>query len=159
MIKGTQYTCPKIRCSWNGKITLLNTLIYSHVIAILLISDKQYMQYFNFDTTRSESGRTRVHHVPKKLLWLISLAFGAVLVVLLVIAIYFGVKRNTGNRTINDVSTLLTTNASLLRTTTSNGIVIVSTPSPSIARVPDNLQQLSYHLTITPDLTNKTFTG
>lgn len=117
------------------------------------------MENVTVDTSNSLLARTNVYHVSKRLLWLVLLVLGVVLTVLLVLTIYFGVKQNDQNRTIDNFITLLTTNATLIGTTTSNGIVNLTTPSPPIARVPNHLQQLSYHLTITPNLTNRTFTG
>lgn len=117
------------------------------------------MQNLDFDTSSSKLVPTSVYHVSKKLVWLVLLVLGSLLTVLLILTIYFGVKQNTQSRTGNTVLTLSTTSASLLGTTTSKGTTTVSTPLPPIARVPDDLQQLSYQLTITPHLANKTFTG
>jgi hypothetical protein len=74
----------------------------------------------------------------------------AILIVLLVLTIYFGV---------NQKSKTLTSTIHPFETTTSNAVTTTMPPLPPVARIPNNLQQEFYDLTITPDLTDETFTG
>jgi len=105
------------------------------------------MQTIVLDTSNSILARKNAYHLSKKLFWSVLLVLASVLTVLLILTIYFGVKQRAQNPAINEVSTKsteVTTSITLLR---------------PIARIPDNLQQSSYHLTITPNLTNETFAG
>ncbi|CAF2786103.1 unnamed protein product [Rotaria sp. Silwood2] len=52
-----------------------------------------------------------------------------------------------------------TTTASQIVTTTSNEVTTTSTSSPPVKRIPENLQQLLYELTIKPNFTNEKFSG
>lgn len=83
-----------------------------------------------------------VYRISKKLFWLIFLAIVSVLIVLVALVIYFGVRQNHPKHTIEN-SLNVSKNTSF-------------TP---LTRISDDLQPLSYHLTITPDLINKTFQG
>jgi uncharacterized membrane protein YhaH (DUF805 family) len=110
------------------------------------------MQNIDLDESDAKSVRISTYHVPKKLFWPVILVFTAIFIVLLVLTIYFGVNRNSLNGAENGLTRISTTTISLPATTTIS-------PSPPVQRIPDNLQQLFYQLTITPNLTDETFTG
>jgi hypothetical protein len=99
------------------------------------------MQNLDIDEIHAKPVETSTYHIPKKLFWPVVLVFNAILIVLLVLVIYFGVRQNSQN-SVENGSTKITTS-----------------PLPPVKRIPDNLQQLFYRLTITPNLNDKTFTG
>ncbi|CAF3792138.1 unnamed protein product [Rotaria sp. Silwood1] len=117
------------------------------------------MKTFDINDPNTKTARTNTYHVAKKLFWPVVLVLPAVIIVLLVLTIYFGVNRKSQNGVNTEASTPLTTTASQLQTTISNEMTTTVTPLPSVERIPDNLQQLFYQLTITPDLINERFTG
>jgi len=110
------------------------------------------MQNLDFDELDEKPASTAasIYRVPKKLFWAAILVLTAILIVLLVLTIYFGV---------NQKSKTLTSTIHPFETTTSNAVTTTMPPLPPVARIPNNLQQEFYELTITPDLTDETFTG
>jgi hypothetical protein len=100
------------------------------------------MQNFTLDNSKNKLAEKDVYHISKRLFWFILLGFLSVVIVLIVLVIYFGVKQNIPNHTIDNILKL-SNNTSL----------------PPLTRISDDLQQLSYHLIITPNLINKTFQG
>lgn len=114
------------------------------------------MQNLDIDEPNAKSARTSTYHLSKKLFWSVVVVFTAIFIVLLVLTIYFGVNRksqnDTENRSTTTSTTISTTTVSLPATTTIS-------PLLPIERIPNNLQQLFYQLTITPNLADETFTG
>jgi hypothetical protein len=110
------------------------------------------MQNLDVDELNGKPVRTSTYQVPKKLFWSVVFVSIAIFIVLLVLTIYFGVNQKSSNGAENESRTTSTTTIDLPVTTTIS-------PSPPVERIPDNLQQLFYELTITPDLTDETFTG
>lgn len=92
------------------------------------------------------------YHVPKKVFWPMALMFAAIFVVLLVLTIYFGVNRKSHNVVEIRSTTTSPSTVSLPVTTTIS-------PLPPVERIPNNWRPLSYQLTVTPNLTDETFTG
>jgi len=97
------------------------------------------MQNFNIDEIHAKFVRTSTYHIPKKLFWSVVLVFNAILIVLIVLTIYFGVRQKIQHSFENESRTV--------------------PYFPPVKRIPNNLQQLFYRLTITPDLNDETFTG
>ncbi len=110
------------------------------------------MPHDDFDESREKPAWTSTYRVPKKLFWAVVLLLTAILIVLLVLTIYFGVNQKSQNDVDNGPRTTLTSTIRPSVTTT-------MAPLPPVARIPDNLQQQFYELTITPDLDDGTFTG
>jgi hypothetical protein len=126
------------------------------------------MRNLDFDEPNEKpaSTTTSTYRVPKKILWAAILVLTAILIVLLVLTIYFGVnqKSKTLTSTIGPFETttsnaVTTTTSNAVTTTTSNTVTTTMPPLPPVARIPNNLQQQFYELNITPDLTDETFTG
>jgi hypothetical protein len=109
------------------------------------------MQNLDIDESHSAPVKTSIYHVRKKLFWPVVIVLSAIFIVLLVLTIYFGVNQKSRNDTENRSTTTSATTVSLPATTIS--------PLLPVERIPSNLQQLSYQLTITPDFTDETFTG
>lgn len=109
------------------------------------------------DSTSSNNHRKDTYHVKKKLFWTTLTMLVAIFIVLLALTIYFGVNRKKSN---GDQTSILPTTGtgqsssiSTIRTTTT------TTPAPPVERIPTNLKQEVYRLTIAPNLTTETFTG
>ncbi len=100
------------------------------------------MQNFTLNNSKNKLAEKDVYHISKRLFWFILLGFLSVVIVLIVLVIYFGVKQNIRNHTIDNIPKF-SNNTSL----------------PPLTRISDGLLQLSYHLIITPNLINKTFQG
>jgi hypothetical protein len=109
------------------------------------------MQNLDIDESHSAPVKASTYHVRKKLFWPVVIVLSAIFIVLLVLTIYFGVNQKSRNDTENRSTTTSATTVSLPATTIS--------PLLPVERIPSNLQQLSYQLTITPDFTDETFTG
>ncbi|UJR17212.1 hypothetical protein I4U23_004107 [Adineta vaga] len=107
------------------------------------------------DDSSEESTSTSAYRVSKKVFWPVLAGIVAVLIVLLVLTIYFGVNQKRSNDSDNESRTTLTTTLSSFGTTTT----ATTTPSPPITRIPNDLEQQLYQLTITPNLINETFGG
>ena len=110
------------------------------------------MQNLDIDDSVAKPVRTNIYHVSKKLFWSVVLLSAAIFIVLFVLTIYFGVNQKSQNLAENGLTTTSTTTVSLPATTTIS-------PLPPVERIPNNLQQLAYQLTITPNLVDGTFTG
>jgi heme/copper-type cytochrome/quinol oxidase subunit 2 len=93
------------------------------------------------------------YRVSKKLFWSILFGIVAILTVLLVLTIYFGVNQKHRNDVDNESRTTLTSTLRPSETTTTVA------PRPPVARIPDDLQQQFYQLKIEPDLADETFKG
>jgi hypothetical protein len=109
------------------------------------------MQNLDIDESHSVPVKASTYHVRKKLFWPVVIVLSAIFIVLLVLTIYFGVNQKSRTDTENRSTTTSATTVSLPATTIS--------PLLPVERIPSNLQQLSYQLTITPDFTDETFTG
>lgn len=112
----------------------------------------------SFDLTIADSSASRpvshnTYQLRKNLFWFILALIMAIFVVLLVLTIYFGVnqKRMTNEQLPLTPSTLSTVTKPPYETTT--------VPSLPVERVPNNLKQEVYRLTISPNITGETFTG
>jgi hypothetical protein len=90
------------------------------------------------------------YQLKKPIFWTILSIIVAIFIVLLVLTIYFGVrqKRTIADRT--SINPLMATTNKPTETTTF---------SPPFERIPTNLKQEIYRLTISPNLTSETFTG
>lgn len=106
---------------------------------------KRYLQ----DST-DENTSTNAYRISKKIFWPVLTGTAAIVIVLLVLTIYFGVNQKHSNNVDNEIRTTLTSTS--LGTTT-------TTSSPPIARIPTSLQQQLYQLTIEPNLEDENFTG
>ena len=108
----------------------------------------------NLETEEPSAKRVQknAYRVPKKLFWPVTLTFAAIFIVLLVLTIYFGVNRKIQDDTETGSRTTETPTVSLPATTTSS-------PLRPVERIPHHWRPLLYRLTITPDLTDETFTG
>ncbi|CAF0817363.1 unnamed protein product [Adineta steineri] len=102
------------------------------------------------DPTMTSISTKNTYHMKKKFFWIILCIIVSVFIVLLVLTIYFGVnqKRTNTDQTFNN-----------LTTATNQPIVTTTSPAPPVERIPTNLKQQVYHLTISPNLTMSTFTG
>ena len=118
-----------------------------------MVSESMVSESIDLSQTCPTSTRnppSDVYRLKRKLVWLIGLIVAAVLIVLLVLTIYFGVnqRRTNSEQFASDRST--TTKAPTETTTAL---------APPVERVPMNLKQQSYQLIIAPNLTSETFTG
>ena len=119
------------------------------------------MQNLDINESNAIPVRTSTYPVPKKLFWPVVLLSAAIFIVLLVLTIYFGVNQKSQNVVENGLTTTSATTVSLPATTTTVSLPATTTipPLPPVERIPNNLQQLFYQLTITPNLNDETFTG
>ena len=106
------------------------------------------MQNLEFEEPRIITFGPSSYRVTKKRFWPVVIVFSAIFIVLLTLTIYFGVNQKSSNVVEN-------------RSTTTVGPPTTTTNSPVIPveRIPNNLEQLFYNLTVTPDLDDETFTG
>lgn len=108
----------------------------------------------SFDLTISDPTITRssknTYQMKKNLFWILLSLILAVFIILLVLTIYFGVKQN---RSMNN---LYSTN---LSTTTKQPFDLTTPIALPVERIPTNLKQEVYRLTIAPNITAETFTG
>ncbi|CAF3448231.1 unnamed protein product [Rotaria socialis] len=117
------------------------------------------METFDIDHPNKKPAWKNTYHVAKKIFWPVVFVLTIVFIVLLVLTIYFGVNQKSKNGINNKASTTLITTTSQLQTITSHEVTTTITPLPPVERIPNNLQQLFYQLTIAPDLVNERFTG
>jgi len=101
------------------------------------------------DPTMVKNPRKNIYQMKKNVFWIILSIIVAVFIVLFVLTIYFGVnqKRTIVNQT------------SIPSITTTHQPIETTTPAPPVERIPKNLKQEVYRLTISPNLTSETFTG
>jgi len=104
------------------------------------------MEIFDVDTPNNKFLRKNVYYISKKLAWILLFGVVSILIVLLVLTIYFGVKQRTSIGPINNH----------LFTTT---FTITNSSSLPVVRIPNNLQPLVYNVTIEPHFNNRTFDG
>jgi len=101
------------------------------------------------DPTMVKNPRKNIYQMKKNIFWIIFSLIVAVFIVLFVLTIYFGVnqKRTIVNQT------------SIPSITTTHQPIETTTAAPPVERIPKNLKQEVYRLTISPNLTSETFTG
>jgi flagellar basal body-associated protein FliL len=101
------------------------------------------------DPTMVKNPRKNIYQMKKNVFWIILSIIVAVFIVLFVLTIYFGVnqKRTIVNQT------------SIPSITTTHQPIETTTSAPPVERIPKNLKQQVYRLTISPNLTSETFTG
>ena len=97
-----------------------------------------------------ESTSTSAYRISKKIFWPVLAGTAAIVIVLLVLTIYFGVNQKRPSNVDNEIRTTLTSTSPGTTTTTS---------SPPVVRIPTNLQQQLYQLTIEPNLDDENFIG
>jgi hypothetical protein len=117
------------------------------------------MQNLQLDQLDGKSAPASTYSVSKKFFWPVILLLTGIFIVLLVLTIYFGVNQKSQNTVDNESRTTLTSTIRPPETTTSNALTTTMAPPLPVARIPDNLQQQFYDLTIAPDLNHETFTG
>ncbi|CAF1554531.1 unnamed protein product [Rotaria magnacalcarata] len=117
------------------------------------------MQILNIDDPNKKPAWKSTYHVAKKIFWPVVVVLTIVFIVLLVLTIYFGVNQKSKNGVNNEASTTLIATTSQFQTITSHEVTTTIAPLPPVERIPNNLQQLFYQLTIAPDLVNERFTG
>ncbi|CAF1400989.1 unnamed protein product [Adineta ricciae] len=101
------------------------------------------------DPTMARSSKN-TYQMKKNLFWILLSLILVVFIVLLVLTIYFGVKQN---RSMNN---LHSTN---LSTTTKQPFDLTTPMALPVERIPTNLKQEVYRLTIAPNITAETFSG
>ncbi|CAF4278032.1 unnamed protein product, partial [Rotaria sp. Silwood2] len=95
------------------------------------------------------------YHVKKTVFWTILFAIFAIFITLLILTVYFGVHQK---RAVTEpTSTKITTNLPIEIST--SHLIETTTSAPPVGRVPTNLRQEEYRLTISPNLTSEKFTG
>jgi aminopeptidase N len=102
------------------------------------------------DPTMVKTRTKNIYQIKKKFFWTILSLIITIFIILFVLTIYFGVnhKRAIFNQT--SISSL---------TISTNQPLEITTLSPPVERIPKNLKQEIYRLTISPNLTSETFTG
>ncbi|CAF3546049.1 unnamed protein product [Rotaria sp. Silwood1] len=116
------------------------------------------------DPTIVTNGSKNMYHVKKTVVWAILSVIFAIFIALLVLTIYFGVhqKRTTTEPTSTIPTTshpIERTTSNPIKTTTTSHLIETTTSAPPVARVPTNLQQEAYRLTIAPNLTSEIYNG
>ena len=102
------------------------------------------------DPTMVKTRRKDTYQMKKSIVWTILSLILMILIILFVLTLYFGLQRK---RIIPEQ----TSSSSIIPSAHSS--TDLTTPSPPVDRIPMNLQQETYHLTITPNLTSETFDG
>ncbi|CAF1664923.1 unnamed protein product, partial [Adineta ricciae] len=102
------------------------------------------------EDSADESTSTSAYRISKKIFWPVLAGTAAIVIVLLVLTIYFGVNQKRSSNVDNEIRTTLTSTSFGTTTTTS---------SPPVVRIPTSLQQQLYQLTIEPNLDHESFTG
>lgn len=102
------------------------------------------------DPTMVKTRRKDTYQMKKSIVWTILSLILMILIILFVLTLYFGLQRK---RIIPEQTSL----SSIIPS--SHSSTDVTTPSPPVERIPMNLQQETYHLTIAPNLTSETFDG
>ncbi|CAF3134537.1 unnamed protein product [Rotaria sp. Silwood2] len=95
------------------------------------------------------------YHVKKTVFWTILFAIFAIFITLLILTVYFGVHQKRA--VTESTSTKITTNLPIEIST--SHLIETTTSAPPVGRVPTNLRQEEYRLTISPNLTSEKFTG
>ncbi|CAF3355817.1 unnamed protein product [Rotaria socialis] len=118
------------------------------------------------DPTMITNGSKKSYHVKKPIFWAIVSGIVAIFITLLVLTIYFGVnqKVSASKTTATTVAiaastTTTTTTTTATATATASELIETTTLAPPIERIPTNLRQEEYRLTLFPNLTSETFTG
>ena len=101
------------------------------------------------DPTMARSSKN-TYQMKKNLFWTLLSLILVIFIVLLVLTIYFGVKQN---RSMNNLDS---TN---LSTTTKQPFDLTTPMALPVERIPTNLKQEVYRLTIAPNITAETFSG
>ena len=107
------------------------------------------MENLVLDESKLKVVRTNTYRVSKMLFRFVLLLFTVVFIALLVLTIYFGVNQKIRN----DIDDKISTTAARQMVTTA----VIS--APPVKRIPENLQQQLYELTISPNFTNEKFSG
>ncbi|KAG0419016.1 hypothetical protein DMUE_6385 [Dictyocoela muelleri] len=108
------------------------------------------------DSTSAKNIRKNTYQVSKKLLWTILSILVAIFIVLLVLTIFFGIKQKRSD--VNPTS--VTPDASKISTTIpATTTATTTTLAPPVERIPTNLKQENYRLSISPNLSSETFAG
>ena len=102
------------------------------------------------DPTMVKTRRKDTYQMKKSIVWTILSLILMIFIILFVLTLYFGLQRK---RIIPEQTSFI---SSLTSTSSPTDL---TTPSPPVERIPMNLQQEIYRLTIVPNLTSETFDG
>lgn len=102
------------------------------------------------DPTMVKIRRKDTYQMKKSLVWTILSLILMIFIILFVLTLYFGLQRK---RIIPEQTSIISS------LTTTNSPTDLTSPSPPVERIPMNLQQEIYRLTIIPNLTSQTFDG
>lgn len=113
------------------------------------------------DPTINTTVSKKIYQVKKSIFWAILSIIVAIFIILLVLTIYFGVnqKGTVSEKTSTNPTTSRLIEATTSTMTTTSDLIETTTVVLSVERIPTNLRQEEYRLTISPNLTSETFTG